>query len=66
MFDVLYFNIMMIGEIGVGKFFFFNIVLIVLENWGIINDVYRVGSGESREKSVIKKVFYLKRFFFLL
>lgn len=64
MLDVLFINIMMIGEIGVGKFFFFNIVVIVLEDSSIIKDMYRVGSVESREMSVIKKVFYLKRFFF--
>lgn len=54
--DVPYLNIMMIGETGAGKSSFFNTVSTALENWGTINDAYRVGSGESREKSVTKKV----------
>lgn len=60
MLEVLFINIIMIGEIGLGKFFFLRIFIIVLMSNIDIKDNYRVGLKESREFSVIKWVkFYV-------
>lgn len=42
MFKVLFINIIMIGIIGLGKFFFLRIFIIVLINSDYIKDIYRV------------------------
>lgn len=44
----------MIGVIGLGKFFFLRIFVIVLLNSDYIKDIYRVCFREVREDSVIK------------
>lgn len=56
MFNVLKINIMMIGEIGVGKFLFLNIIVMVLVGSIYVKDIYRVGRLLVSDKSVIKKV----------
>lgn len=53
---VLYINIIMIGEIGVGKFFLLNMFVIVIVNSDWIKDMYRVFLNNGREESVIRKV----------
>lgn len=58
MFNVLFINIIMVGEVGVGKFLFLNIVVIVLENSNCIKELYRVFFVKGRENSVIKMVIY--------
>lgn len=42
MFEEFYINIVMVGEIGVGKLFFINIFVIVLVNKKYIKDIYRI------------------------
>lgn len=44
----------MIGEIGLGKFFFLRIFVIVFLNSDYIKDIYRVCFKEGKEDSVIK------------
>lgn len=56
MFKVEFINIIMVGEVGVGKFLFLNIVVIVLEKSNYIKDMYRVFFVKGRENSVIKMV----------
>lgn len=42
MFEEFYINIVMVGEIGVGKLFLINIFVIVLVNKKYIKDIYRI------------------------
>lgn len=54
----------MIGEVGLGKFFFFRMFIMVLVNSIYIKDVNRIVLLMSKEEIVIIKVFYI--YFYVL